>query len=131
MFTFPLLAGEAASVLKDPSSIVISESLASYLAEQRTREIGIRKVLGSSAAGIVTLLNREFLKWVAAAGFVAWPVAYLAVQAWIRKFAYRAPITPWVFILSTAFALIVALLTVSLQTLKAARANPVDSLKYE
>jgi putative ABC transport system permease protein len=106
-------------------------SLASFIAEQRTKEIGIRKVLGSSIADIVGLLNQEFLKCIAAANLIAWPIAYLAMKAWLQKFAYRADIEIWIFLLSGAVGLIVALLTVSLQTLRAARANPVDSLKHE
>ncbi len=105
--------------------------LASFIAEQRTREIGIRRVLGSSITGIVTLLNRDFLRWIAAANFISWPIAYLAMQVWIRKFAYRAEIRIWTFFLSAAIGLVVALLTVSLQTWRAARTNPADSLKHE
>jgi putative ABC transport system permease protein len=105
--------------------------LASFIAEQRTKEIGIRKVLGSSTAGIVALLNQEFLKWIATANLIAWPIAYFAMKAWLQKFAYRADIRIWIFLLSTALGLAVALFTVSLQTLRAARANPVDSLKHE
>ncbi len=105
--------------------------LASFIAEQRTREIGIRKVLGSSTAGIMALLNRDFLKWIAAANLIAWPIAYFTMQAWLQKFAYRTEITIWVFALSSVIGLAVALLTVSLQTLKAARTDPVISLKYE
>jgi putative ABC transport system permease protein len=105
--------------------------LASFIAEQRTKEIGIRKVLGSSTAGIVALLNQEFLMWVAAANLIAWPIAYFTMHAWIQKFAYRADIEIWFFLLSAAIGLGVAMFTVTLQTLKAARANPVDSLKHE
>ncbi len=105
--------------------------LASFMGEQRTKEIGIRKVLGSSTAGIMALLNQQFLKWIAAANLIAWPVAYFAMQKWLQKFAYRTNIEIWVFLLSAALGLTVALLTVSVQTLRAARANPVDSLKHE
>jgi len=105
--------------------------LASSIAEQRTKEIGIRKVLGSSTARIVALLNKEFLNCIAAANLIAWPIAYFAMQAWLQKFAYRTNIEMWIFLLSAALGLAVALLTVSLQTLRAARANPVDSLKHE
>jgi putative ABC transport system permease protein len=105
--------------------------LASFIAEQRTKEIGIRKVLGSSTIDIVALLNHEFLKWIAAANLIAWPIAYFAMQLWIRKFAYRANIKIWIFVLATMIGLAVALITVSLQTLKAARANPADCLKHE
>ena len=105
--------------------------LASFITEQRTKEIGIRKVLGSSTVGIMALLNQQFLKWVAVANLVAWPIAYFAMQKWLEKFAYRADIEIWIFFLSAALGLTVALLTVSLQTLRAARTNPVDSLKHE
>jgi putative ABC transport system permease protein len=105
--------------------------LASFVAEQRTKEIGIRKVLGSSTIAIVTLLNREFLRWIAAANLIAWPVSYFVMQRWIHKFAYRTSITIGIFILAASIGLAVALFTVSMQTLKAARANPVESLKHE
>jgi putative ABC transport system permease protein len=105
--------------------------LASFIAEQRTKEIGIRKVLGSSTTGIVALLNREFLKWIATANLIAWPIAYFAMHTWLQKFAYRTDIEIGIFILSAALGLGVALLTVSVQTVRASRANPVDSLKYE
>ena len=105
--------------------------LASFIAEQRTKEIGIRKVLGSSTAGIVSLLNQQFLRWIVMATLIAWPISYFAMQKWLEKFAYRADIAIWIFPLSAALGLAVALLTVSLQTFRAARANPVDSLKHE
>jgi putative ABC transport system permease protein len=105
--------------------------LASFTAEQKTKEIGIRKVLGSTTAGIMALLNKDFLKWTVAANLFAWPAAYIAMQAWLKKFAYRAGIEIWIFFLAAAIGLVVAQLTVSLQTLKAARTNPANSLKYE
>ena len=105
--------------------------LASFVAEQRTKEIGIRKVLGSSTLSIIALLNREFFRWVLIANLIAWPVAYFVMLQWIQKFAYRAKITLGIFVLSACIGLAVALVTVSVQTLKAARANPVDSLKHE
>lgn len=105
--------------------------LASFLAEQRTKEIGIRKVLGSSIQGIVTLLSREFLKWVALANIVASPIAFFISYLWLRNFAYRTSPSILIFILAAAMTLIIALLTVSYQSIKAARANPVDSLRYE
>ncbi len=105
--------------------------LASFMAEQRTKEIGIRKVLGSNTLSIITLLNREFLKWILAANLIAWPISYFVMRQWIQKFAYRTNITIEIFILSGIIGLTVALVTVSAQTLKAARANPVDSLKHE
>ena len=105
--------------------------LASFLAELRTKEIGIRKVLGSSTISIVALLNREFLKWILVANLVAWPIAYFTMQRWILKFAYRTDIAIWMFVLSAVIGLAVALITVSMQTLKTARANPADSLRHE
>ena len=105
--------------------------LASYMAEQKTKEIGIRKVLGASIPGIITLTTKEFLKWVALAHLIGWPVAYFVMSQWLREFAYRIGIGPVIFGLSAGLILLTALLTVAYQALKAALANPVDSLRYE
>jgi len=105
--------------------------LASFMAQQRTKEIGVRKVLGASSTGIVFMLSREFTKWVLISNIIAWPAAYFAVKKMLQNYAYRTDIMFWVFILSGASALIIALFTVSYQAFKAARTNPVDSLKYE
>ncbi|MBN1273201.1 MAG: ABC transporter permease [Candidatus Aminicenantes bacterium] len=105
--------------------------LASFTAEQKTKEIGIRKVLGSSVAGIIVLLSQEFMKWVLLANLIAWPAAYLAVHSWLRNFAYRINIGWQVFLLSGFLALVISLFTVCYQALKAALANPVDSMRYE
>ena len=105
--------------------------LAAYTAEQRTKEIGVRKVLGASASSIYVLLSREFLKWVALANVVAWPVAYYAMSKWLGNFAFRVAIGWGVFLGSAGAALAIAALTVGAQTLRAARANPVESLRYE
>ncbi len=105
--------------------------LASYTAEQRTKEIGIRKVLGAPVSRIILLLSADFTKWVLVANVIAWPVAYFAISKWLENFAYRTNLNISIFILSGALALVTALLTVSYQTLKAALANPVDSLRYE
>jgi len=105
--------------------------LASFLAEQRRKEIGVRKVLGASSGQVIGLLSKEFAKWVVLANVLAWPAAYFAVRSWLRAFPYRTPI-PWVpFVLAGAAALAIAILTVSGQALKAARANPTDALRYE
>jgi putative ABC transport system permease protein len=105
--------------------------LASFTAESRTKEIGIRKVLGSSVIGIVLMLSRQFTKWVLVANLIAWPVAYFAMHKWLQNFAYRIRLDILTFALSGLLVLAVALLTVSYQSIKAAIANPVDSLRYE
>jgi len=105
--------------------------LASFTAERRTKEIGIRKVLGASVPSIVFLISRGFTKWVVLANFVAWPVAYYFMNKWLQNFAYRIDLSVWIFILSGLAALAVSLITVSYQSIKAATANPADSLRYE
>jgi putative ABC transport system permease protein len=105
--------------------------LASFTAEQRTKEIGIRKVLGATVPNIVVLLTKEFSKWIFLANIVAWPIAYFAMNRWLHNFAYRISIGPWMFFLAAFFALLIALFTVSYKAIKAAIANPVDALKYE
>jgi putative ABC transport system permease protein len=105
--------------------------LAAFTAEERTKEIGIRKTLGASSSNIVLLLSREFIKWVLLANIVAWPLAYYGMNRWLQNFAYRIDIGIWIFLLSAAITLVVALITAGLQSVKAALANPVDSLKYE
>jgi putative ABC transport system permease protein len=105
--------------------------LASFMAEKRTKEIGIRKILGASVSGMVILLNREFIKWVLIANIVAWPVAYYAMSKWLQGFAYRTNMGVWNFALAALAAFAIAVATVSFQSLKAATANPADSLRYE
>jgi putative ABC transport system permease protein len=105
--------------------------LASFMAEQRTKEIGIRKVLGATASNIVALLSKEFTKWVIVANIIAWPIAYFALDKWLQSYAYKTNVALWSFILSGALALLIALATVSYQSIKAALANPADSLRYE
>ena len=105
--------------------------LASFITEERTKEIGIRKVLGGSVSDIVMLLSRGFTKWIVLANFIAWPVAYYFMNKWLQNFAYRVNLSVWIFILSGLAALAIALLTVSYQSIKAATANPVEALKYE
>ena len=105
--------------------------LAAYTAEQRTKEIGIRKVLGASVAEIIVMLTREFTKWVLIANIIALPVAYIFMKGWLENFAYRIGFNIWVFILAGLSALLIAVITVSYQAVKAAVANPVESLKYE
>ena len=105
--------------------------LVSFTAEQRTKEIGIHKALGASISGIIFLLSKEFTKWVLIANLIAWPVAYFAMNQWLQNFAYRINIELGTFILAGVLALIIALLTVGYQAVKAAKANPVDALRYE
>ncbi|MFB0564709.1 MAG: ABC transporter permease, partial [Candidatus Aminicenantaceae bacterium] len=105
--------------------------LASFTTEQRTKEIGVRKVLGANVSKIIILLSREFGKWVLLANIIAWPVAYFAMDKWLDNFAYRVSINWTAFLLTAVLTSMIALLTVSYQSLKAALANPADSLRYE
>jgi putative ABC transport system permease protein len=105
--------------------------LAVYASESRRKEIGIRKVLGASVPGIAILLSKGYTRWILAANFISWPIAYYAMHKWLRSFAYRVDLGIKVFILSGLAAVCIALLTVGYQTIKAATANPVDSLRYE
>jgi putative ABC transport system permease protein len=105
--------------------------LATFATEQRTKEIGIRKILGASSPGLVGLLSREFIKLVLVANLLAWPVAYVAMQRWLENFAYRVTLGAEVFLTAGALALLVALFTVCYHTVRAAMANPVEALRYE
>ncbi len=105
--------------------------LASYSAERRIKEIGIRKVLGATVENVVTLLSKDFLKLVLIANLIAWPIAWFALNKWLQDFAYRIDISWWVFILAGITAMVIALLTVSFQAIRAAVSNPVKSLRTE
>jgi putative ABC transport system permease protein len=105
--------------------------LASYSAEKRVKEIGVRKVLGASVQNIVLLLANNFIKLVLVANIIAWPIAWYAINKWLQGFAYRIDIQLWVFALAGAGAILIAFLTVSFQSIKAAIANPVKSLRSE
>ncbi len=105
--------------------------LAVYSAENRIKEIGIRKTLGASVPGICLLLSGSFLRWVLAANMIALPAAYLVMQKWLRNFAYHTDIPVWTFVASGSIVLCFALMTVGYQALKSARENPIESLRYE
>ena len=105
--------------------------LVTYAAEQRTKEIGIRKVLGANVATIVTMISKDFLTLVLIASLIAFPVAWWAMNKWLQDFAYRVNIGWWIFFLAGAVAVLIALITVSFQAIKAAMANPVKSLRTE
>jgi putative ABC transport system permease protein len=105
--------------------------LSAFSAEQRTKEIGIRKVLGASIPGVILLLVKEFTKWVLLAIVIAWPLGYFMMNTWLQNFAYRTSLEFGTFLLAAALALIISLITVIYQAARAAIANPIDSLRYE
>lgn len=106
-------------------------ALAAFTAEERTKEIGIRKVLGASTGGIISLLSSDFIKLVLIGNLVAWPLAYFGMEKWLENFAYRTEISLDVFIAAGVGALLVTLLTIIWQAVRAALANPVDALRHE
>lgn len=106
-------------------------ALAAFVAEQRTKEIGVRKVNGARIGQILYSLNRKFVKWVAIAFVIATPIAYYAMNKWLESFAYKTELSWWIFALAGLLALGIALLTVSWQSWKAATRNPVEALRYE
>jgi putative ABC transport system permease protein len=105
--------------------------LAAFAAEKRTKEIGIRKVLGATSSKVMFLLSTEFTKWVLMANILAWPIAYFAMNNWLQGFAYRVVIRLWPFLLGALLSFAIAMVTVSYQALKSALANPIESLRYE
>jgi putative ABC transport system permease protein len=105
--------------------------LVTYTAEQRTKEIGIRKVLGASVSQITQMLSKEFVKLVLIASLIAFPVAWWAMNKWLQSFAYRITVSWWIFVVAGLIALLIALVTVSFKAIKAAVANPVKSLRTE
>jgi putative ABC transport system permease protein len=105
--------------------------LVSFATERRTKEIGIRKALGASVSRIVVLIAKESTGCILLANLIAWPIAWYAMTRWFQNFAYRTSISLWPFILSGGLAILIALLTMIFQIVKAASANPVDALRYE
>jgi len=105
--------------------------LAIFLGEQRTKEIGVRKVMGASTTGIMQLLSKDFTKWVIVANIIAIPIGYYIMNKWLQNFAYRTALSLWVFAAAGVIALIIALLTIGVQTYKTANLNPAKTLKYE
>jgi len=105
--------------------------LASFTTEQRTKEIGIRKVLGATEWNITILTTKKFLGLVSLANIIAWPVAYFVMQKWMQNFAYKTSMGIWIFALSAGMSIVIAFLTVGYQSVRAALANPADSLRYE
>jgi putative ABC transport system permease protein len=99
--------------------------------ERRTKEIGLRKVNGAKVAEVIFLLNKDFVKWVSIAFLIAIPIAWFIMHKWLENFAYKTGLSWWIFLLSGVLALGIALLTVSLQSWRAARRNPVEALRYE
>jgi len=105
--------------------------LATFSAEQRIKEIGVRKVLGASVSNLASLLSKDFLKLVLIANGIAFPIAWWATSKWLQEYAYHIDVKWWVFAVAGASAVIIALLTVSYQAIKAAMTNPVRSLRTE
>jgi putative ABC transport system permease protein len=106
-------------------------ALAAFTAEQRTKEIGIRKVLGATAPNIVRLLTKEFVILIGVANVIAWPVAFWVMRGWLKDFSYRISMSIWLFLFAGLMTLTVAMLTISYQAVKAALADPANSLRYE
>ena len=105
--------------------------LAAFVTEQRTKEIGIRKVLGAGVPQILMILSREFTLWVVLANIIAWPVSYFLLRLWLQNFAFRVDISWYIFLLAGAGALLIAFATIGMHVIKTARANPIKALRYE
>ena len=106
-------------------------AMAYFVTENKTKEIGIRKINGAKVSEIMVMLNRDFVKWVAIAFVIATPIAYYAMNKWLESFAYKTELSWWVFALAGLIALTIAMITVSWQSWKAATRNPVEALRYE
>ncbi len=105
--------------------------LSSFLAEQRIKEIGIRKATGDTTGGIVVMFTKEFVKWVLLAGIIAIPIAWYSMNSWLNGFAYHVSVDVWIFVVSCLIAMIIAMCTTIVQTYRIASRNPVEALRYE
>jgi putative ABC transport system permease protein len=134
MFQTEMLMGELSRVFA-ALAIIISclglFGLAAYTAERRTKEIGIRKVIGGSVSQIATLLSKDFMKLVSISALVSFPLAWWVMHEWLRNYAYRIQISWWIFVVAGGLALLIAVMTISFQAIRAAIANPVKSLRSE
>jgi len=102
-----------------------------FMTTNRIKEIGIRKVLGASVTNITAMLSKQFAVWVLVANIIAWPIAYYLIDLWLQNFAYKVDFGISAFLLAGGFTLLIALITVGFQTVKAALANPIKSIRYE
>jgi len=105
--------------------------LSAFLNEQRTKEIGIRKVLGASIHNLLIKSSSEFLRWILIANVIAWPIAWYVTNKWLQNFAYRISLDIWIFLIAGVLAFVIAMLTTSFHAYKSAKANPVEVLRYE
>jgi putative ABC transport system permease protein len=105
--------------------------LAAFMAEQKTKEIGVRKILGASTSSVIALFTKDFLRWVVAANAIAWPIGYIAMRSWLGGFAYRVSLTAPMFLGAALAAFVLAGAVISAQTYRAASADPAVSMRYE
>ena len=105
--------------------------LSSFLAEQRIKEIGIRKATGDTTTGIIVMFTREFVKWVLVSGIIAIPIAWFIMNEWLNGFAYHVSVDVWIFAVSCLIAIVIAMGTTIVQTYRIASRNPVEALRYE
>ncbi|MFZ0455333.1 MAG: ABC transporter permease [Ignavibacteriaceae bacterium] len=127
-------AGTAAAVFSGLAIFIACLGLfglASFVTEKRKKEIGVRKVLGASVFELIFMLSKEFTKWIFIANLIAWPAAYLIMNNWLRNFAYKVEVAWWIFLVSGGLALLIALLTIIIQAIKAVTVNPVESLRFD
>jgi ABC-type antimicrobial peptide transport system permease subunit len=132
MFLGEMLIGTLSRVFAGLAIIISCLGLvgvAAYMAERRTKEIGVRKVLGASVPGLAGLFSKDILKLVALSSLVAFPISWLVMNKWLQNYTYRIDIDLWIFIAASALTIIIALVTVSFQAIKAAMANPIKSLR--